>query len=59
MMHKPKVGFYKLLKKAGDGARTRDIQLGKIDDDMPRIKFNNKIRRFFILKKARKMVQKT
>ena len=44
---------------AGDGARTRDIQLGKNNDDMSRIQFYNKLRSFLILKKAHKMVHKT
>ena len=44
---------------AGDGARTRDIQLGKNNDDMPRIKFYNKLRIFLILKKVHKIVHKT
>ena len=37
--------------KAGDGARTRDIQLGKLTPDMPDIKFYNKLICFLILKK--------
>ena len=55
MVHKPKVGFYKLLKKTGGGVRTRDIQFGKINDDIPIVKFYNKLRRFLILKKVCKI----
>ena len=44
---------------AGDGARTRDIQLGKNNDDMPSIKFYNKLWFFLIFKNVHKMVHKT
>jgi len=37
---------------AGDGARTRDIQLGKNNDDMPSIKFYNKLLFFLTFKKV-------
>ena len=36
----------------GDGARTRDIQLGKNNDDMPSIKFYNKLLFFLTFKKV-------
>ena len=52
MVHKPKVGFCKLLNKAGDGARTRDIQLGKMNADTTEIQFYNKLRCFLIIKKV-------
>ena len=59
MVHKPKVGFCKLFKKAGDGARTRDIQLGKMKPDTTNVKFYNKLRCFLIIKKVHKTVYKT
>ena len=37
---------------AGDGARTRDIQLGKNNDDIPSIKFYNKLLFFFDFQKG-------
>jgi len=43
---------------AGDGTRTRDIQLGKNNDDMPSINFAISTV-FLIFKKVHKMVHKT
>ena len=39
---------------AGDGTRTRDIQLGKMNTDTPNIKFYNKLGCFLFLKKVHK-----
>ena len=44
--------------KAGDGDRTRDIQLGKLTHDTTNIKFYNKLRCFLMLKKVHKWYTK-